>query len=210
MKAILFDCDGVIADTNPAHARSWKLLADEHGLVFGPAEFRRMLGRTREDSLAILLAGRKIDPAAFNAMLARKQALFLTEFDRPEGVKILPGAAELIASAREEGLALALASSSRNGARVLARLGLTGQFDAVVDGNCDLPPKPAPDVFIEAARRLGIAHRDAIVIEDSAAGVEAARKGGFRVVSVGAERLSPSHLPGLADVTPAQIRQLAA
>lgn len=210
VKAFLFDLDGVIADTHAAHARSWQRLAEEHWLALSPATFRRMLGRTRADSLAILLEGRRVDRITISAMLARKQELFLRELEAMDSSCALPGARELAAAARTEGIALALVSSSCNGARMLHRVGLADLFDVVIDGNSGLATKPAPDLFLEAATRLGVSPASVVVIEDSPAGIEGARKGGFRLVSVGPETLSGSHLPSLAGATPALIRRVAA
>jgi len=96
------------------------------------------------------------------------------------------GFAELLAETRSRGVPRALASSSarRLVEATLARFGVREQFDAVVTGDCVTHPKPAPDIFLEAARRLGVPVEDCVVLEDSLAGVRAARAAGMRVVAV--------------------------
>ena len=88
-----------------------------------------------------------------------------------------------------------LSSASKNTSTVLARLGITGLFDEIVDGNTDLPPKPAPDVFAEAARRIGVPPGLCVVVEDAAAGIEGALAAGMWTVGLGpAERVGTAHV----------------
>ncbi|MGQ9889351.1 MAG: beta-phosphoglucomutase [Aggregatilineales bacterium] len=204
IRALIFDMDGVIANTPDLHYRAWLRLAQEEGVPFTPADNDALRGLSRDDSLAYVFRGHKLDAAAAEALMARKNAYFhqllvhLTPADR------LPGVTALIAEARERGLAVGLASSSQNVGPVLAQLDMAGLFDAVADRLCVVNSKPAPDAFLWAAGRLNVRPSQALVFEDSAAGVQAARAGGFPVVGLGDARLVGAAdvvLPSLDGVT---------
>lgn len=191
---LIFDMDGVVADSTAAHTRSWARLAAEEGLAFDDAIARQMLGRDRRDSLAVVLAGRCLDGQAEEALLQRKQLYFLDELAT---VEALPGVRDLIAEARAAGVPLGLASSSRNVAVVLARLGLRDAFDVVVDGSTPCAPKPAPDLFLRVARALGLQPAPCTVLEDAEAGIAAALAGGFAVIALGGATGGHRDLTGL-------------
>lgn len=201
MKALIFDLDGVVADSAAAHRRSWARLAGEEGVAFDDHTARALLGLTREDSLDVFLGDRVLDADQRADWLARKQRYFLDELVRMSADDALPGVRDLLAEATRVGMPCALASSSRNARAVLDRLRLADAFAFVADGASVAAPKPAPDIFLLAARALGVPPAEALVIEDSAAGAEAALRGGFALVTVGAERLSPRHFESLAGVT---------
>ncbi len=199
---LIFDMDGVIADTLGPHARSWRRLAGEQGIPFAPETGAALLGRERGEALGVLLGGREVSAPERAALLARKQELFLSAPERaallarkqelflealgdfgPQDA--LPGVRELLSEAREQGVPLGLASSSRNVGLILERLGLLGAFDAVADGTSVVRSKPAPDIFVWTAGRLNLSPARCVVFEDAAAGVEAALAGGFQVVGLG-------------------------
>jgi beta-phosphoglucomutase family hydrolase len=212
--AVLFDLDGVLTDTARVHAAAWKALFDEllrrraaeTGEPFRPFDARAdylafVGGRRREEGVRTFLAARGIvlpegadtDPAealTVAALARRKQALFL-EALRREGVEPAPGAVALLRALRRLRMPVAVVSASRNCAAVLAAAGLDGLVDLWVDGQTvaalGLAGKPAPDTFLEAARRLGVPPALSVVFEDALAGVEAARRGGFGLV-VGVDR----------------------
>jgi HAD superfamily hydrolase (TIGR01509 family) len=98
---------------------------------------------------------------------------------------LLPGAGELLAEIRAAGLKSALGSASRNALEVVERLGIAGLLDGVSHGGSVERQKPAPDLFLHAAAQLGVRPLECVVVEDSAAGIEAARTGGFRSVGLG-------------------------
>lgn len=184
MKAFIFDLDGVVADTAAAHLRSWQRLADEHGFAFDEDARAAVLGRTREDSLQLIVG--TVDAATTAEWLQAKQRYFQSELETMGPDDALPGVIDLLHEARATGLGLALASSSRNATAVLAQLRIADLFDIVADGATVAHPKPAPDIFLWCATQLGVAPTDCVVFEDSAAGVQAARAGGFPAVSIGA------------------------
>ncbi len=214
LDALLFDLDGVVTRTAALHAEAWKRVFDEHLAMrevrgepplprFDPVEDYRahVDGRPREDGVRAFLASRGIalpegspeegpDPETVHGLARRKNALF-RELLLTRGVERFASTIDLAEAARRAGLRTAVVTSSRNGAAVLAAAGLAEAFDLLLDGTdlarLGLAGKPAPDLFLEAARRLGVAPARAAVFEDARAGVEAARRGGFAVV-VGVDR----------------------
>ncbi len=195
LRAVIFDLDGVITDTAEYHYRAWQRIADEEGLPFGRSMNERLRGVSRRESLAILLAGREVEEARAAELMARKNGYYVDLLEHVGADGVLPGVLPLLRELRQNGYATAIASASRNAPAVLEGLGIAGLFDAVVDGNTDLPAKPAPDVFLEAARRLGVPPGLAVVIEDAAAGIDGARAAGMWVVGLGpSERTGHAHV----------------
>ncbi len=196
-QALIFDLDGVIADTAGYHFESWQQLAAEEGLAFDWQLNERLRSLARRASLEIILAenGRTLDEPQMAAWLTRKNQSYLRLLEQMDARVLLPGAAELIAEARAAGLKLAVASASRNAAAVLQRIGVHDAFDAVVDSNSGLPSKPAPDLLLCAADALGAAPAGCIVLEDAAAGIDAALAAGMWAVGLGPPaRVGHAHL----------------
>jgi HAD superfamily hydrolase (TIGR01509 family) len=118
-------------------------------------------------------------------MMERKNGYYL-EFIREISPRdLLPGAKELLEEIRAAGLKNGLGSASRNAAEVLDRLGIRSLFEAVSDGHSVERQKPAPDLFLHAAGQLDLPPEECVVVEDAAAGIEAARAGGFRSIGLG-------------------------
>jgi HAD superfamily hydrolase (TIGR01509 family) len=127
-------------------------------------------------------------------MMTRKNNYYLEFIKEISPHDLLPGASELLAEIRAAGLKNALGSASKNAPVLLDRLGIRSLFDAISDGHSVERQKPAPDLFLHAARQLGFSALDCVVVEDAAAGIEAARAGGFRSVGLG-----PQERVGKAD-----------
>jgi alpha,alpha-trehalase len=218
LDALLFDLDGVVTDTATLHAQAWARLFDEFlarrpprdepaAAPFDPVEDYRahVDGRTREDGVRGFLASRGIvlpeghpddgpDRETVHGLARRKNGYF-RELLLTRGVEAFSSTVHLVEAARAAGLRVAVVSSSRNAGAVLAASGLADAFDLLVDGSdlarAGLPGKPAPDLYLEAARRLGTSPARAAVFEDARAGVAAARAGGFALV-VGIDRSGES------------------
>ncbi|WP_346958316.1 beta-phosphoglucomutase family hydrolase [uncultured Arthrobacter sp.] len=213
-QAVLFDMDGVVTQTAAVHAAAWKQLFDsvlkDPRLTGRPrrdpfdedADYRRYVdGRQREDGVTAFLASRGArlpagspedgpDVWSVHGLGARKNALFLEVVAR-NGIQAYPGTTALLTRLRAAGIPVGLVTASRNARALLTAAGLDTGFDVVIDGETaakhSLPGKPDPAMFLEAARRLGVAPRHAAVVEDAAAGVQAGRRGGFGLV-VGIDR----------------------
>lgn len=212
--AVLFDLDGVLTTTRTVHAAAWKRAFDDfldgwdraHGTHTPRFDDRvdyaaHVDGKTREEGVRDFLASRGItlppggpdsppEEDSWWGLGNRKQLLVEEELER-SGVEAFPGSVAWVREIREAGLRTAVVSSSRNCAAVLQHAGIAKLFDARVDGETilelGLPGKPAPDGFLEGARRVGVDPRRAVVVEDALAGVEAGRAGGFGLV-VGVDR----------------------
>lgn len=185
IRAFIFDLDGVITDTAEYHYRGWKRLADEEGWPFTRDDNEHLRGVARRESLLLILKGRVYPEAQLQAMMTRKNNYYLEFIKEITPRDLLPGAKDLLEALRAAGYKVALGSASKNAREVLQRLGIESLFDAVSDGYSVERQKPAPDLFWHTAQQLGIAPSECVVVEDAAAGIEAARAGGFRSVGLG-------------------------
>uniref|UniRef100_A0AAU3GYD4 HAD-IA family hydrolase n=1 Tax=Streptomyces sp. NBC_01401 TaxID=2903854 RepID=A0AAU3GYD4_9ACTN len=211
--AVVFDTDGVITDSAPAHAAAWKeafdaCLAEHEGQrPFDEADdYRRYVdGKARKDGAAAFLSSRGLDlpegspedppgTGTVWAVAAVKDEAF-TRSLRAHPVTVWPGTVRLLHVLHDARVPIAAASASRHASELLAGAGLLDLFTAVVDGNearrLELPGKPDPALFTEAVGRLGVPAGDAAVVEDALAGVEAGRRGGFGLV-IGVDRTDTS------------------
>ncbi len=201
---LIFDLDGVLADTNHLHYQSWSQLAQEEQFPMTQADYDTIRGLAREDGLKRLLRGRDLDQAAATDWLTRKNNYFRTLMQSLSPDDILPGVMDWIQAARDMGMAVGLGSASRNARDVLIYLGLDQAFDGIGDGVTVTNIKPAPDIFLWVAGRMNVTPARTLIIEDSEAGVRAAHAGGFRVVGVGIKALvrdADLYLPSLADLS---------
>jgi beta-phosphoglucomutase len=194
IQAALFDLDGVICFTDKYHYLSWKLLADERGWDFDEELNHRLRGIPRMASLQVILDHNGVELSAEEkeTCCAAKNAYYHELIQEMGQEDLYPGVARFLRALRREGVRLGLCSSSGNAALVLDRLGLTPLFGAVVTVHDVERAKPAPDLFLRAAARLGVAPERCVVFEDAEAGVEAARAAGMAVVGVG----PPEAMPG--------------
>lgn len=186
LRAVIFDLDGVLLETDEAHYASWLALAGELGRDFRRATFdKKMRGLGRPDAARVFWAETgPAEPSPDLAALAeRKNALFWELVDRHPPVPV-PGSVELLADLCRRGIAAAVGSSSRNTRELLKRFELAERFAAIADGN-EAPGKPAPDIFLLAAKRLGVAPADCLVLEDAIDGVRAAQAAGMAVLGIG-------------------------
>ncbi len=193
-RAVIFDLDGVLTETAEYHYLGWQRLADEEGLAFDRQANEALRGLSRGESLQALLGGREVDPDTFAAMMERKNGYYVDSLQDMSPADLLPGAISLVIDAKRRGMRVAIGSSSKNARFVLDKLQITGLFDAIADGDSVERAKPAPDLFLAAAELLGVPPADCIVIEDAAAGVDAALAAGMIAVGVGPqERVGHAH-----------------
>jgi alpha,alpha-trehalose phosphorylase len=212
--AVLFDLDGVLTTTRSMHVAAWKRTFDDVLQQWAPEHDGRTApfdedtdyatyvdGKPRQDGVRDFLASRGIhlpdgSPDSPPEELSvwgvgnRKQLLVEDELAR-HGVDAFPGSVRWVQALRQAGFRTAVVSSSRNCSAILVYAGIASLFDAVVDGDAlaelRLAGKPAPDAYLEGARRLGVPPGRAVVVEDAIAGVEAGRAGNFGLV-IGVDR----------------------
>jgi beta-phosphoglucomutase len=193
-RAVIFDLDGVITDTAEFHYLGWQRLADEVGIPFDREANERLRGLSRRESLLAMLGDREVPEDELAAMMERKNGYYVDSLGEMGPEDALPGAVELVESARAHGLAVAIGSSSKNARTVLDKLELTDRFDAIADGHSVENAKPAPDLFLAAAELLDVEPEACIVVEDAASGVDAALAAGMTAVGVGPEeRVGHAH-----------------
>jgi beta-phosphoglucomutase len=154
---------------------------------FTPEHNEKLKGVSRRASLEIVLGlqSRHFTEAQKDEMAERKNAWYTQQIALLTPEDALPGVVEFLNAARALGLPLAVGSASKNTPLILERTGLRDFFDTVVDGNSTSVAKPDPEVFLLAAKGLGLAPGSCLVFEDAAAGVEAARRAAIRVVGLG-------------------------
>jgi beta-phosphoglucomutase len=195
IKAFIFDLDGVLTDTAEYHFRGWKRLADEEGIPFTREDNEALRGIPRRGSLLILLKGRNYPEERLQEMMERKNNYYVEFIREITPRDLLPGARELLEEIHAAGLKSAIGSASKNAGEVIDRLGIRSLLDAISDGFSVERQKPAPDLFLHAARQLGLPPTECVVVEDAAAGVEAALAGGFRTIGIGPqERVGQAEL----------------
>jgi beta-phosphoglucomutase-like phosphatase (HAD superfamily) len=185
--ALLFDCDGTLADTMPSHYRAWLEVTGAHGIDFPEDRFYALGGRPTRDIVARLAeeAGIALD---IEAAVTRKEAAFLAALDR---VAAIEAVVDVVRRNRGR-VPMAVVTGGHRAVcqRILSRIGLADSFAELVASEDTARHKPDPDPFLEAARRLGVEPRRCVVWEDSDLGIAAARAAGMDWVDV-----RPIHLP---------------
>ncbi len=204
--AVLFDLDGVVTQTEKLHAIAWKTLFDDfltrrtqqNKTPFTPFDaesdyLQYVDGKQRYDGVASFLAARgislpdgnpedSVEEETICGLGNKKNAAFL-ECLTDTGIEVFDSTIVLIKALRQHGIKIAVVSSSKNCRIVLEQAELTHLFDTRVDGvesaRLKLPGKPAPDTYLEAARRLGVKPKRAAIVEDANSGIEAGHRGGF-------------------------------
>ncbi|MFA3917032.1 HAD family hydrolase [Ruegeria hyattellae] len=182
IKGLIFDLDGVLVDTVPAHFAAWKRMFEEHGYTFGRAEYRRLVdGRPRYDGARAVMTRHSDSEVRIAA--DSKNDYYVEMIEQGE-FQVFEAAVNLVRKCQSEGYGLAAASSSANVRSVLEKAGLLDAFPVVIGGDDVANGKPNPDIFLAAASGLGLAVEECIVVEDSSSGVLAAKTGGFYCVGV--------------------------
>ncbi len=186
-EAVIFDLDGVLADTVEYHYRAWQQIAALLDVPFDRAMMNQFRGRRRQDCLRDLLGERQLSDAEFERYMILKDDIYLQDVAQMTADSLLPGVLSFIAAAHEQGLKLGVASSSQSAKLVLEKTELLPYMAVVGDGTTVQRPKPAPDIFVWVAGALRVRPARAVVFEDSQAGVQAACTAGMFVVGVGEE-----------------------
>jgi HAD superfamily hydrolase (TIGR01509 family) len=210
LQAVLFDMDGLLIDSEPLWFEVETEVMTRLGGIWSPADQEALLGSSLDRSVRYFLERARVpaDPAEVGEWMIGGIVAKVLE----RGVKIMPGAAELVAAVAASGLPYALVTSSQSRFvdAVLARTGL--RFPVVVTGSDVSRGKPDPEPYLLATRRLGVAPAGCLVLEDSITGVTAAEAAGCFVVAVptlGAIKPGPGRWvrPSLAGVDVAWLRQ---
>ncbi len=199
--AVIFDHDGTLVEMFEAHLMAFQKVFDKIGLEFSQKDLSPRYGQKSYDIIKLMLKKRgwKLTETEIWRLTHEKQRLYRSFAAKK--IKLLPGVSRLLLRLKSKGYYLAIASS---GARksielTLKATGLTGVFSEIVTGEDVKHGKPHPDLFLEAARRLGQRPEDCVVIEDSIHGIQAAKKAGMKSVAVAT---GPTHLSNLINAKP--------
>jgi beta-phosphoglucomutase len=195
IQAFLFDLDGVLTDTSDYHYQAWKRLGEDLGIPFSPKENEALRGVSRRESLHLLLKGRLVSETEAQELMDRKNRYYLEMIEAISPANLLPGAQDILIELKVMGIRRAIVSASKNAPQVIERLNLMPQINVVVDGRTPARSKPYPDLFLIAAEKLKLAATDCLVLEDAAAGIEAAHAAGMLAVGLG-----PFERVGAADL----------
>jgi beta-phosphoglucomutase family hydrolase len=182
-KAVIWDMDGVIADTAPYHLKAWQEVFQKRGVDFTEEDFRHSFGQ-RNDTIIGDALGKAASPAEIDAIARDKEENFRQGISR--NLRPLPGVMKLLTSLAERGFKMALASSAplENIRLLTTGLAINGYFQPVISEKDVTRGKPDPQGFLLAARKLGFEPENCIVIEDAVAGVSAAKRARMRCVAV--------------------------
>lgn len=206
IKAVIFDLDGVLVTTDELHFNAWKALAEELGITgFTKADNARQRGVSRMASLEVVLekTEKKFTDEEKTALAEKKNDMYVRSLATLSPSDALDGVNEFIEYLRSNGVKTAVGSASKNTPMILDKTNLADKFDAVSCGLDTTKSKPDPEVFLIAAQKLGIEPSECVVIEDSDAGIEAAKAGGMYAVAIGEAEHNPK-----ADIAVATLNDL--
>jgi beta-phosphoglucomutase len=206
-RGVVFDLDGVVADSEPLHVRAWVEVLGSLGVAeaqIGPESLAAWVGVPDVDIVAGVIERHRL-PLTPAELLTRKRSAFRELV--PRALKSFEGVPEELTSWDGVSLGLATATARREALLMLRTMGLDGVFRAVVTGDDVRRPKPAPDGYLQAAARLGLAPASCAAVEDAPHGVRAAGGAGMFVLGVstsfaaeqlaGAQLLFPSTLEAI-------------
>lgn len=188
IKGVIFDLDGVLVSTDEYHYQAWKRLAEELGITgFNREDNRRQRGVSRMESLEVVLekSDKTYSDEEKQELAERKNNYYKESLAQLNQDSLLDGAKATLLLLHEKGILTAIGSASKNTPEILERTEIAGDIDKVSCGLDVTKSKPDPEVFLVAAKKLGLDPAECLVVEDSAAGIEAAKRGGMKSLGVG-------------------------
>ncbi len=190
-KAFIFDLDGVIVDTAKYHYLAWQKIANQLGIEFTPEHNEELKGVSRVRSLELILQLGKIEASQEDKdkWLTQKNEDYLSYLVDMDDSELLAGVLPVLRYLKERKQLIALGSASKNARPILEKTGIIHYFDAIVDGNDVSNAKPDPEVFLRAAELLNTAPENAIIFEDSVAGIQAANIANMTSVGIGEAKI---------------------
>lgn len=204
-QGILWDLDGVLVDTTEFHYRSWQEVLDDYGIPFDRQVFERALGMNNAGTMELLL-GYQPDANLTETIADRKEQRFRQLMQG--NITPLPGVMGWLQRWHRQNIPMAVASSATpvNIDFIIDALEIRTYFKCLVSG-ANMPGKPDPGVFLTAAQNLGLPPARCLVIEDSVAGIEAARRAGMRCIGVATTH--PAEKLGGASLVVSDLSQLS-
>ncbi len=211
IKAVLFDLDGVLVSTDEYHYRSWVKISKEEGFDFFNHEFNnKFRGVARMECIEIITkaSGKIYTPEQKQELADRKNKYFVESLETVTAEALLPGSLATLQELKKRGIKTAVASNSRNATTIIKRVGIEKLLDAVVDGYQIENSKPDPEVFLLAAKKVGIPPANCLVVEDAVTGIESARRAGMKALGIGTKERLPNADIVVPDLSSISIRQL--
>ncbi|MED4225277.1 beta-phosphoglucomutase [Neobacillus cucumis] len=210
ISAVIFDLDGVIVSTDEYHYQAWKQISGQENIYFDRKINERLRGVSRMESLDIILShsDKAYSESEKQQLALRKNDIYCELLNKLSPNDILPGVINLLISLKARDIKIAIGSSSKNTPFILEQIGLTANFDAIADGNCIKNSKPDPEVFLLAAKMLGVNPQECAVIEDAQAGIDAAKAAEMKAVGIGSAANCLNADMKLQDLTNLDIDQL--
>jgi beta-phosphoglucomutase family hydrolase len=183
IRAVLWDMDGVIADTADTHFKSWQYAFQQRGYIFSEEDFKHIFGQ-RNDAIIRRFLGDNLTQSEVDGIAKAKEEYFRKI--ALENLKAFPGVIHLLKQLKENDIRAAVASSGpiENILMVLKGLEIKDYFQAIVFGREVEESKPSPQIFLLAALKLGTEPDNCVVIEDATAGVTAAKRAGMKCIAV--------------------------
>lgn len=198
LEGIIFDLDGVLVSTDEYHYKAWKKIADDNGWIFNRKINERLRGVSRMDSLEIILKENNVSLSEEEKerLASQKNEIYRESLKNLNPDSVDKDIVPMLKDLHENGLKLAVGSSSKNTKFILERIGLTPYFDAVADGNVITHSKPNPEVFLKAAEMIGLKPAVCAIVEDAEAGIDAGKNGGFLTFGIqGASEYKRTDVP---------------
>lgn len=210
----IFDLDGVIVDTAKYHYLAWKKLANELGFEFTKEQNELFKGVSRKRCLEILLDIGKINASKeqFDRWMIEKNIDYLAYIEKMDRKEILPDVQKVLEYLQLNNIPIALGSASKNAQPILEKVGLLSFFDVIVDGNSVTKAKPDPEVFLIAAKALGVNPENCVVFEDAVAGIQAANSAKMTSIGIGDSAIlkeAGSIFVDFTEISLSKIKQLA-
>lgn len=198
LEGIIFDLDGVLVSTDEYHYKAWKKIADDNGWIFNQKINERLRGVSRMDSLEIILKENNVSLSEEEKerLASQKNEIYRESLKNLNPDSVDKDIVPMLKDLHENGLKLAVGSSSKNTKFILERIGLTPYFDAVADGNVITHSKPNPEVFLKAAEMISLKPAVCAIVEDAEAGIDAGKNGGFLTFGIqGASKYRRTDVP---------------
>lgn len=192
-QAIAFDLDGVLCHTDEFHYQAWKEVADKLNIYFDRDINQRLRGVSRMESFDIILERYpgEMSQEDKNRYATEKNAIYQDLLRQMSPEDITPEVRSVLEKMRENGVKMAIASSSKNAGMILDLTDLRKYFEAISDGNNISHSKPDPEVFEKAAQYMGISVGECLAVDDAVAGIESGKRAGMATAAVGMTTCTP-------------------
>ncbi|MBN7821047.1 beta-phosphoglucomutase [Bowmanella yangjiangensis] len=213
--AFIFDLDGVLTDTAEYHYQAWAALAKELDVAFDRQDNEQLKGVDRMGSLQFILdkGGLQLTASQKHAFADKKNRHYQQLIEHMSETDLFDGVHDLFAQLKQAGIAIGLASASKNAGMVISRLGISQDFDYVADAAKIKQGKPHPEIFLTVAQALGVEPAQCVGIEDSLAGLQSIIDAGMQSIGIGdAKVLEQAHwiYPHIKDLQLATVLKQAA